>query len=133
MLRHFVGEFVRDCGFDDNEVFDIVLAAGEACSNAYQHGSPLKKENNITVVCKCGREALEIRIRDEGIFKKEASMRTNSEGIRGRGIMIMLSLMDKIEIDENTSGTTVSLIKKHKLKDSVFENSKCSPVINQIT
>lgn len=131
LFRHFVGEFVRDCGFDENEVFDIVLAAGEACSNAYQHGSPLKSENNITVVCKCAREALEIRIRDEGVFKKEASMTTDNNDIRGRGIMIMLSLMDKIEIDENTGGTTVSLVKKHKLKDSVFKNSNYSAVINQ--
>lgn len=131
LFRHFVSEFVRDCGFDETEIFDIVLATGEACSNAFQHGSPLKGENNITVVCKCSRDTLEIRIHDEGIFKKEASMVTDTSDVRGRGIMIMLSLMDKIEIDENTTGTTVCLVKKHKLKDAVFESSKTEPAINK--
>lgn len=130
LFRHFVGEFVRECGFNDEEVFDIVLATGEACSNSYQHGSPQRSNNNITVVCKCSRETLEIRVLDEGTFKKEASISMDFQGVRGRGIMIMLSLMDKLEIDESENGTMVSLIKKHKLKDAVFENSKCCPTLD---
>lgn len=129
LFRHFVGEYVRNCGFGEEEIFDIVLATGEACSNSFQHGSPLKIQNNITVVCKCNRESLEIRIRDEGIFKKEANVNVlDHENTRGRGIMIMLSLMDKLEIDESPEGTTVTLSKKHKLQDVIFTNSsRCCP------
>lgn len=125
MLRHFVGDFVKACKFSEEEVFDLVLAAGEACSNALIHGSPLGSENLLTVECACDPKKLQITVIDEGIFLRTIDL--NDEGAlkcNGRGILIMTSVMDKVEINESDSGTSVVLIKKHSLDKALFKRKK---------
>ncbi len=38
--RAFVAGIAKCCNFDEAEIFDIKLAAGEALANAIEHGSP---------------------------------------------------------------------------------------------
>lgn len=133
LLRHFVGDFVTACGFSEEETFDTVLAVGEACSNALLHGSPRGENNFITVECRCDASDMRISVTDEGLFVKRVNFCDDDYSMKsnGRGIMIMLAVMDQVTINESDNGTTVVLFKRHSLDRSVFEkvgNPVCRPV-----
>ena len=40
VMRHVLGDTLRDLGADDDGVDDLLLAVTEACSNVVQHGGP---------------------------------------------------------------------------------------------
>src|SRR5215469_11020073 len=40
VMRHVLGDTLRDLGADDDGVADLLLAVTEACSNVVQHGGP---------------------------------------------------------------------------------------------
>lgn len=117
LMRHFATDFVTKCGYSDDDVFDITIAVGEACANALEHGSPLKEENNISVTCSCMKDHMLIKVKDEGVFKNGDSLNALSDDnhASGRGMLLMLAVMDKVTVDESSDGTTVSLTKKHKI------------------
>lgn len=123
LLRHFVIDFAKQCEFTEDDVFDISVAVGEACSNALEHGSPEKEKNNIYLICTCTNDHLLIHVKDEGRFNKRSNFvplnHEDNSGPSGRGVMLMLAVMDKVSVDENTDGTTVTLIKNHKIN---FDN-----------
>lgn len=112
--RSFVADVALRCKFSEQEIFDIKLAVGEALANAIEHGSPEGPKNVITVTCHCNEDDLLIKVTDQGSFKRMLPLGTNSEAdFRGRGVLLMLALMDKVSIDESENGTTVYLTKKY--------------------
>lgn len=121
--RSYVADKASKCHFTEQDVFDIKLAVGEALANAIEHGSPDGSKNTIKVTCFCNKTDLKIAVSDQGSFKKVLPG-GNSRDVdyRGRGILLMLALMDKVSIDESENGTTVNLTKKYH-----DERSNCSP------
>ena len=113
-LRHFVKDFASLCGFSSADVYDIVLAVGEAISNAVEHGSPGGEKSAIVVTCGCHDDDLVVQVSDEGVFQRQMpELETEPDAsYRGRGIFLMLALMDKVSIDESKKGTTVFLSKR---------------------
>lgn len=113
-VRHFVKDFACRCGFSSEEMYDIVLAVGEAISNSVEHGSPGGEKSTIVVTCGCRDDDLVVQVADEGVFQREMpELETEPDAsYRGRGIFLMLALMDKVSIDESKRGTTVFLSKK---------------------
>lgn len=113
-VRHFVKDFASRCGFSRPEMCDIELAVGEAISNSVEHGSPRAEKSLITITCTCHEDHLLVQVADEGVFRREMpEQEVESEAsYRGRGIFLMLALMDKVSIDESKKGTTVFLSKK---------------------
>ena len=81
---------------------EIVLAIDEACSNAIEHAYP-DGPGELTVELKIrAGDDVEAQIRDEGRWRAEDATST-----RGRGTMLMRSLMDTVDIRRSTSGTTI--------------------------
>lgn len=113
-VRHFVKDFASRCGFSAPEMYDIELAVGEAISNSVEHGSPRGEKSLIAIKCACDGDHLVVQIADEGVFRREmpAQEPEPEANYRGRGIFLMLALMDKVSIDESKRGTTVFLSKK---------------------
>lgn len=111
-VRNFVAEVADSCGFDSHLIYDIKVAVGEAIANAVEHGSPLGKANRVKVVCDCAGDTLNIKIIDQGVFKRSLPNPEENVSYRGHGILLMLALMDKVTIDESAQGTTVSLAKR---------------------
>lgn len=112
--RKFAAKVASTCNFTDQDIFDIKLAVGEAVANAIEHGSPLGESNEINIICHCHGDNFIVGIRDQGKFKKKLPINDNDDvNFRGRGILIMLALMDKVSIDESKHGTTVYLQKKY--------------------
>ena len=112
--RRVVGSFAQTCGFSPPEISDIVLAVGEACSNAVEHGhSP---NGRLGIQASFDDGVLHIEIADEGpgIDGRAARVEVESEKYigRGRGIPIMRALMDAVVYKTGESGTTVLLDKR---------------------
>jgi len=110
--RQGIAGFARDCGFSDGEIADIRLAAGEALSNAVEHGG-CAAAGKIRVVCTFNGTELAIEIRDAGAgFSapplETASVEPDHRG-RGFGIFLMRRLMDGVTFSRN--GTVVKLIR----------------------
>jgi len=119
VARRAVGVFAQSRGFSPSEVSDIVLAVGEACSNAVEHGHTQKSQ--IVVRCSFENGTLTIEIGDRGSGFDEERAR-NSEipaeflG-RGRGIPIMRAVMDGVRYEITKTGTTVFLEKRLVARD----------------
>ena len=82
---------------------DVVLAVSEALNNAIEHAYR-DVEGTVRLRVAADGNLLSIEISDRGRwFEPEP----NDE--RGRGILLMNSLMDSVEIESNGAGTTVTL------------------------
>jgi serine/threonine-protein kinase RsbW len=116
LARRGIAGFAAECGFSPPEISDIRLAAGEALSNAVEHGCG-KAARQIIVDCKCDERQLAIEIRDSGTGFPEPSDRTIVEPDqrgRGFGIFLMRRLMDEVSFAQN--GTVVRLIRRRQIR-----------------
>ncbi len=103
--------------FNEDEVMDIVMAVGEACDNAIEHG---KSEKGVLIKYTITKDELKIEVIDSGPGFNPYGKGTSPPDLleeRGRGIFIMKTLMDKAEIySKPGEGCVVELIKKRKPK-----------------
>ncbi len=113
LARNAIASFARICGFSADEVADIRLAAGEALSNAVEHGRA-PKSNGFSVRCNFFEDELTIEIRDNGEGFSLEGKRDETpieQRNRGFGIFLMRRLMDGVHFDRN--GTLVRLTRRH--------------------
>lgn len=112
-IRSRVAKFAGSMMFSGEEIQDIMLAVGEAGSNAVRHGCA--SENcSIGVHLERHPEYMRVRISDKGPGFDLSSVPTPafgslSEG--GRGIMFMRILMDRVNFSFNNPGTSVDMVK----------------------
>ena len=114
VARRAVGVFAQSRGFASSDVSDIVLAVGEACSNAVEHGHTAKGQ--IIVRCTFENDTLTVEIGDRGRgFDEKRALESSipAEFLgRGRGIPIMRAVMDGVRYETTKIGTTVFLEKR---------------------
>ena len=111
LARNAIASFARICGFSQEEAADIRLAAGEALSNAVEHGATTRS-NGFSIRCEFEDSELTIEIRDNGSgFSPDADEATQVEQrSRGFGIFLMRRLMDGVQFHRN--GTMVRLTRR---------------------
>ena len=112
LARRSIATFAGVCGFTEHEVADIRLAAGEALSNAVEHGRSARS-SGFTVHCAYESESLTIEIQDSGTgFASPPSRETAEPDDRGRGfgIFLMRRLMHDVKFERN--GTVVRLVRR---------------------
>jgi FixJ family two-component response regulator/anti-sigma regulatory factor (Ser/Thr protein kinase) len=97
-LRNWLGEV----GVDADVTYDITLAAGEACTNAIEHAYA-PGEATFDVEARRGADHVLVRIRDYGQWRPPRGQN------RGRGLKLMESLMDSVDVRREQTGTTVEL------------------------
>ena len=128
VARRAVGLFARSRGFAPPDVSDIVLAVGEACSNAVEHGHTGKQY--VDVRCEFEGDVLRIEIGDRGGGFDERRAMTAAIPAeflgRGRGIPIMRAVMDGVRYRITPAGTTVFLEKRLVARDraEAFEEER---------
>ncbi|MDI5976452.1 ATP-binding protein [Amycolatopsis magusensis] len=105
--RHALRAWLTGGGLSEDDVQDVLIAAGEACANAIEHGYRGSSKDKVLLhaVFEAGR--LEITISDRGTWRPPPADR----GSRGHGRLIMEQLMDKVTIEGTGTGTTVRLVK----------------------
>lgn len=112
VARQSIASFAAECGFSDEDVSDVRLAAGEALSNAVEHGSGTAARN-IVVECTFEDNRLVVEIEDSGSSFTEPMVRASVEPDdrgRGFGIFLMRRLMDEVSFPRN--GKIVRLVRR---------------------
>ena len=98
------------------EVADaILLASGEAVTNAVVHGSWGQQDSVMVIRWSMAGERFSFSVQDRGpgFESSRASMsrRAHPSQNRGRGLYIMHALMDRVVIDSGLNGTRIMLQK----------------------
>ncbi len=101
-LRRRLRAWLERQGFGDAAP-DIVLAVSEALNNAIEHAYR-DAEGTVRLVGSMAAGLLQLRVSDQGHW-----LVSETSDERGRGIVLMNSLMDRVEIETNGEGTTVTL------------------------
>ena len=116
-IRRTVEEFIRPCGFSEEDVEAIKVAISEASSNAVCHGSPKGSLNRIHVRCEDDGKRLVMEVVDEGRGfappKKEGITLPDFDEWKpsGRGLFLINALVDDVEFETLSHGTRVRLVK----------------------
>jgi serine/threonine-protein kinase RsbW len=105
-----------EAGFDDDEVMRIAMAVREAAVNAVLHGNAYDPGKKVSLAFERIGENLVITIRDQGKgldpdkipdpLAPENLLKTS-----GRGIFLIRSFMDDVQISPSQTGTEIKLIK----------------------
>src|SRR5258707_12136089 len=105
-----------ESGFDEEEVMRIAMAVREAAVNAVLHGNAYDPGKKVELDFERTRNDLVITIRDQGKgldmekvpdpLAPENLLKTS-----GRGIFLIRSFMDEVEIRPSQTGTEIKLIK----------------------
>ena len=105
-----------DNGFDEDEVMQIAMAVREAAVNAVLHGNAYDPGKKVTLDFERTGRDLVITIRDQGAgldpnkipdpLAPENLLKTS-----GRGIFLIRSFMDEVQIHPSQTGTEIKLVK----------------------
>ena len=108
--------------FGEGEVEEIQLAIIETCINAFEHSRSDDQEVHIEFLLMA--DELQFKVTDRGVGIStdtlDGSRVLGTPGVhtdlrkRGRGLQIIRSLMDEVDIESSPNGTTVSVKKKKK-------------------
>ena len=112
----FIEGFLRDCGAEESVVADIAISVSELVNNAVAHGSRYAPDQPIIITIDKMNGAVTITVSDQGtgfnpddIADPLADENLLKEA--GRGIFIVRSLMDAVDINASGQGTTVTITK----------------------
>ena len=89
-----------------DQTLNVLIAAGEAVSNAIEHGHRHSPEGIISLGATVLADQVQLTITDTGSWEPP---RPAKESHRGRGITLMRRLMHEVSINSDTAGTTVHL------------------------
>ncbi|MGH9048215.1 MAG: SpoIIE family protein phosphatase [Acidimicrobiia bacterium] len=101
-LRARLGEWLDRLGAAPTERGEITLAVNEAAANAVEHAYGLR-DGGFTVEGTSDDGGVVVVVRDSGRWYDRDSQ------TRGRGLDLMRSLMDDVDIDRSVEGTAVTL------------------------
>jgi serine/threonine-protein kinase RsbW len=139
VMRRVLGDTLRGLGVDEESVYDILLAATEACTNVLTHGG--QQVRGYEVVTSLGAVGCQIEVADEGIglppYKSRTLVRAGrtrkprkprepafSAGHErqtpiaqlpesGRGLAVMRACVDQVTLDSQPGRGTVVTMRKH--------------------
>ena len=102
-LRRSLTAWLEKAGVADPPGGDVVLATHEAAANAIEHAG---SASPVDVRARLVGRTLTIEIMDSGRWK--VANPTDEE--RGRGLILIAGLVSEMELQADTSGTTLRLV-----------------------
>jgi PAS domain S-box-containing protein len=102
-LRGLLRRWLAQCDASDSDVYAIVMAASEACTNAIEHAGA-GAEDTIAFAALLHDGEVDVTVRDRGRWREH---RPPSE--QGRGLDLIEALMDEVRVETDPGGTTVRL------------------------
>lgn len=112
----FIEGLLRGFGTSEPIIADIAIAVSELVNNAILHGNKSSPDKSVTVRFDSKNGSVTIAVSDQGgNFKPDQIANPLAEENLlkevGRGIFIVNALMDKVEIDTTSDGTTITITK----------------------
>jgi anti-sigma regulatory factor (Ser/Thr protein kinase) len=101
-VRHLLRRWLRFHGASDDEAYDILVACQEACANAVEHAyGPGRAHFEVDAEQRAAH--ISVTVRDEGRWRPPRGSH------RGRGLVLMRSLMETVDVEHGDAGTVVVL------------------------
>ncbi|MFJ3908160.1 SpoIIE family protein phosphatase [Streptomyces vinaceus] len=105
-VRKTLRGWLDRCDLPSGTVQNILVAAGEACANAIEHGHRDARGGTIHFRAEACVDNLHLTIADTGRWKApQPELNTH----RGRGMSLMRALMQQVTVTPGPSGTTVDM------------------------
>ncbi len=107
LARHRVERWLAETGGGgcDEDVFAIKLAVSEVCANAVEHAYGPEPGHTFRVHAERTAGEVVIEVADSGRWRQPRGSR------RGRGLGLIEQLMDAVDVERASSGTTVRMSK----------------------
>ncbi|WP_306213803.1 SpoIIE family protein phosphatase [Actinoplanes sp. RD1] len=94
------------CGIDSLTAQNVLVAAGEACANAIEHGHRHGPEGSILLHAAATADDLRLTVTDSGRWK---TPQPEANPHRGRGFTLMRALMNEVTVTTRSDGTVVGM------------------------
>lgn len=112
----FIEGILRGFGAEESIVADIAISVSELVNNAILHGNKSTLEKAVTVTISKADSEVAITVADQGGGFDPSSVENPIDDANlmkevGRGLFIVKSLMDKVDIDASNAGTTIRITK----------------------
>ncbi|WP_370965165.1 ATP-binding protein [Amycolatopsis sp. cg9] len=104
-LREALAEWLRALGLSEERQEDIVLAGYEAMANSAEHAYRDREAGPIDVRAEALGGRLTVTVTDYGSWRPPAA----TNGLRGRGLLLIDTLADESAKVHREDGTTVTM------------------------
>jgi GAF domain-containing protein/anti-sigma regulatory factor (Ser/Thr protein kinase) len=104
-IRRLLRGWLADAGADRRAIEAVLLASGEACTNAIEHAYGPGEQTFELEGMRDG-DAIELVIRDQGRWRAPRGQN------RGRGLGLMETFMDEVQVTPTDTGTAVRMRRK---------------------
>ena len=104
-VRHQLGAWLRSAGAAEALAADIVLVVNEACSNSAEHAYRGREPGTMRVQAARDDRHIHVQVADAGSWKTPPA----DPGTRGRGLLLMRTLSERVDLDGTAEGTTVDM------------------------
>jgi len=124
VMRRVLGDTLRGLGVDDESVYDLLLAATEACTNVLTHGG--RNVQGYAVVTSLGAVGCQVEVADDGVGVAPPGLVEAPEAPEagqqaplaqlpesGRGLAVMRACVDNVTLDSRPGHGTVVTMRKH--------------------
>ncbi|MFG1994591.1 SpoIIE family protein phosphatase [Actinoplanes sp. NPDC048988] len=105
-VRSALRGWLARAGIDPTTTQNVLVAAGEACANAIEHGHRHGPGGRIRLIATATADYLRLTVTDSGRWK---TPRPAENPHRGRGLALMRALMTEVTVTTGATGTVVGL------------------------
>ncbi|MFD0687829.1 SpoIIE family protein phosphatase [Actinomadura fibrosa] len=105
-VRDALRGWLARCGLSRRTTQNVLVAAGEACANAIEHGHRHSPGDAVRLRAEAHADRLDLVIADSGRWR---TPRAEPDPNRGHGTALMRALMQEITITPGPDGTTVRM------------------------
>jgi serine/threonine-protein kinase RsbW len=114
-VEDFFKEVNKVARLDDGTFYRLFVSATEAVNNAVVHGNKSDPHKKACVVCLLNADSVVVTVTDQGNGFDPANIpnpidEQNLLKESGRGIFLIRSMMDRVEIKPSPTGTTVEMM-----------------------
>jgi signal transduction histidine kinase/DNA-binding response OmpR family regulator len=106
--RHRLRDWLAGIDVDPRREADILLATGEAVTNAIEHGSGSDPRNTVSIEAFVRGDTVTVTISDTGRWSGDSSASLRSLQ-RGRGLTLINELPDHVKTARTPQGTRITL------------------------
>ncbi len=108
-VRAQLRRWFQSAGIGNDTAADLLLAVGEAASNAAEHAHDRAEHKvELTVTAAATDDGVRLAVCDDGCWKPPPE----SPGNRGHGLRVIAALVDTVHLSATQSGTTVEMTKE---------------------
>jgi serine phosphatase RsbU (regulator of sigma subunit) len=105
-MRATLRTWLSRCDLSHRTIQDVLVAVGEACANAVEHGHRNVPGQQVRLRAAATVSQLRLTVADTGRWK---AARPAANPHRGHGIALMRALMQQVSIERGAAGTTVDM------------------------